>query len=331
MADGRIVRTVDLPASERRLITSGRSILSVQPMAAEHDQGSASAAGATSADAADTAWARRVRLDVFDPVDGQSRPLGDYPGESRASAAGDGRLAVVDPSGNLSLLDIDAARVVFRTRLPDMPAGLEQLQVLPWVDRYLVLVGRAETAEEQRQLNRIGAIAPLSGMQGRHMSHLVTGSLWAVDGSSGDMLWPVPATILRHAVQSHNGSQLPVLLFARSIQPEREPDRQQLSVLCLDKRTGQAVYVDDRFNGRAAARPDGGAGGCAISGDPATHTIALSQGRRDTPDVQLDFSGAPTAPRPPFQAGAARSAGPVDPLVEIEYWIKKALAIPLPF
>lgn len=317
MADGRIVRTVDLPPSERRLLASGRSILSVQPSAG--------------ADAADTGLAGRVRLDVFDPLDGQSRPLGDYPGESRASTAGDGRLAVVEPSGDLSLLDIGSARVLFRTRLPDMPTGLEQLQVMPWMDRYLVFAGRAETADEQRQLNRIGAITPLSVMQGRQMSHLVTGSLWAVDGSSGDMLWPVPATILRHAIQSHTGSQLPVLLFARSIQPEREPERQQLSILCLDKRTGQAVYVDDRFNGRAAARPDGGAGGCAISGDPVAHTIALSQGRRDAPDVQLEFTGDPTAPRPPFQASAARPAVPADPLVDIEYWIKKALAIPLPF
>jgi hypothetical protein len=272
-----------------------------------------------------------VRLDRVDPVDGQRQPLGDYPGESRASIAGDGRLAVVEPSGDLSLLDIDAARVVFRTRLSDMPAGLEQLQVLSWNGRYLVLVGRAETAEETRQLERIGAIGPLPGMPGREMPQLVTGSLWAVDGVSGDMLWPVPATILRHSMQGQSGSQLPVLLFARSIQAAREPDRQRLSVLCIDKRTGQAVYVDDRFNGRSATRPDMMVIGCGISGDPATHTIALAQGRRDASDLQLEFTGAPTAPRPPFQASATRSSAASDPLVEIEYWIKKALAIPLPF
>ena len=168
-------------------------------------------------------------------------------------------------------------------------------------------------------------------MPGREMPQLVTGSLWAVDATSGDMLWPVPATILRHSLQRQGGSQLPVLLFARTIQAAREPDRQRLSVLCLDKRTGQAVYVDDRFNGRSVLRPDMMVLSCGISGDPASHTIALSQGRRDAPDLLLDFTGAPTAPRPPFQASTTRPPAATDPLIEIEYWIKKALTIPLPF
>jgi len=177
----------------------------------------------------------------------------------------------------------------------------------------------------------LGAVTPLPGTPGREMPQLVTGSLWAVDAASGDMLWPVPATVLRHSLQGQCSSQLPVLLFARSIQSVREPERQRLSVLCLDKRTGQAVYVDDRFNGRATPRPDMMGVGCGISGDPVAHTIALSQGRRDAPELQLEFTGGPTAPRPPFQASAARSSAAVDPLVEIEYWIKKALTIPLPF
>ena len=321
MADGRLVRTLDLPGSERRLLTSGRRMLVVQSTDEGSDQ---TASGGR-------AWARRVRIDLIDPVDGQRLPLGEYPGDSRAAAAGDGSLAVVEPSGDLTLLDLDAGRVKFRTRLPDMPVGLEQVQLMPWMDRYLVLVGRAETPDEQQQLERIGSIGPLPGMSGREMPQLVTGSLWAVDRSSGDMLWPVPATILRHSLHGQTGGQLPVLLFARSIQAAREPDRPRLSVLCLDKRTGQAVYVDDRFNGRAALRPDIISLGCSISGDPAAHTISLSQGRRDAPELQLEFTGGPTAPRPPFQAAAARSSTPVDPLVEIEYWMRKALTIPLPF
>ena len=315
MADGRIVRTLDLPPSERRLLTSGRFILTAQ-----------SATEQTARSPTD-----RVQIDRLDPVNEQRLRLGDYPGESRTCAAAAGRLAIVEPSGDLGLLDINAGTSVFRTRLPDMPAGLEQLQVMAWAGRYLVLVGRAETADERQQLERIGAIAPLPGMPGREMPQLLSGSLWAVDASSGDMLWPVPATILRHSPQGQSGSRLPVLLFARTIQAAREPDRQRLSVLCLDKRTGQAIYVDDRFNGRASLRPDMMVLGCGISGDPAAHTIDLSAGRREAPDLQLEFTGEPVAPRPPFQASAMRSSATTDPLLEIEYWIKKALMIPLPF
>ena len=322
MTDGRIVRTLDLPPGERRLFSSGRFIVSAHRESPEEGRERPAAGG--------QGWARRVRLERLDPLDGGRLPLGDYAGEARVSAAGEGRLAVVEPTGDLSVLDVAGSQVAFRTRLPDMPAGLEQVQVIPWSDRLLVLVGRAETADEQRQLERVGAIAPLPGMPGREMPQLVTGSLWAVDAASGDMLWPVPATILRHSLQPHAGTQLPVLLFARMIQSAREPDGHKLSVLCIDKRTGQAVYADDRFNGRSAAPPGMGVHGCGLSGDPDTHTIALSQGRRDAADVQLEFTGAPTAPRPPFQA-SPRSASAPDPIGDIQYWINKALTLPLPF
>ena len=317
MSDGRLVRTIDLPSSERRLFAGGRRLLAVEPL---------------EADSGERAWAKRVRLELHDPVDGSRTPVGEFAGEARGTTAGDGRFAVVEPSGELTVIDLDAGRVAFRTRLDEMPAGMETLQVLTWMDRYLVLVGRQETTEEQRALERVGAISPLPGMPGRDLPQLVTGSLWAVDRSGGGLLWPVPATILRHSLQPQAGPQLPVLLFARAIQSTRDPENQRLSVLCLDKRTGQAVYLDDRFNGRSPSRADSFALACVMSGDPASHTIMLSQGRRDGSELQLEFTGEPTAPRPPFQAAASRGAGgSVDPLGELEYWFKKAISLPLPF
>jgi hypothetical protein len=92
MADGRIVRTLDLPASERRLLTSGRHILAVQPIDGVADR---KAVGGVESSDAGRGGARRVRLDRIDPLDGQRQPLGEYHGESRASVAGDGRVAVV--------------------------------------------------------------------------------------------------------------------------------------------------------------------------------------------------------------------------------------------
>lgn len=317
MSDGRLVRTIDLPSSERRLFAGGRRMLAVEPL--EGDSG-------------ERAWAKRVRLELHDVVDGSRTPMGDFAGEARGTTTGDGRFAVVEPSGQLTVIDIDAGRVAFQTRLAEMPTGMETLQVLTWMDRHLVFVGRQETAEEQRALERVGAIAPPPGMPGSDLPQLVTGSLWAVDRSDGDLLWPVPATILRHSLQPQAGPQLPVLLFVRSIQSSRDPEQQRLSVLCLDKRTGQAVYADDRFNGRSPSRADSFALSCVMSGDPATHTIMLSQGRRDASELQLEFTGDPTAPRPPFQAAASRAAdGGVDPLGELEYWLKKAISLPLPF
>jgi len=321
MSDGRLVRTVDLPPSERRVFAGGRRVLAVQPL----DAGGTAGSG-------ERPSARRVRLELHDPVAGSRTAVGEFAGEARGTTTGDGRFAVVEPAGALTVIDLEAGGVAFQTRLDEMPAGLETVQVLTWMDRYLVLVGRQETAEEQRALERIGAISPLPGMPGRDLPQLVTGSLWAVDRSGGGMLWPVPATILRHSLQPQSGAQLPVLLFARAVQSARDPENQRLSVLCLDKRTGQAIYVDDRFNGRSPSRADSFVLGCGMSGDPASHTITLSQGRRDASELQLEFTGEPTAPRPPFQATGSRGAGGgVDPLGELEYWLKKAIALPLPF
>jgi outer membrane protein assembly factor BamB len=314
MADGRVLRTLDIPPVEQRLASSGRRIVAARPVEA----------------GAGEAWARRVRLEVCDPFTGDRRPLGDFSGESRTAEAGPDRLAVVEPSGDLTLLDVEGERVVFRVRLADMPAGMQHVQVMPWRDRYLVLVGRAETAEEQKQLERIGAVGPLPGMPGRELPQVTTGSIWAVARDTGDMLWPVPVTILRHSLQRYQASELPVMLFARSIQPAREPERPRLSLLCIDKRTGQAVFVDDRFSGRTPARPDTMMLGCSLSGDPDGHTISFSHGGRDAPDLQLEFTGQPTAPRPPFQA-TTPPATAADSVLDIEYWIKKAIALPFRF
>jgi hypothetical protein len=70
--------------------------------------------------------------------------------------------------------------------------------------------------------------------------------------------------------------------------------------------------------------------GCDMSGDPATHTITLNRAGGETPDLRLEFTGEPMAPRPPHQA-ATRPPVSSDVLTELEYWLQRALTIPLPF
>jgi hypothetical protein len=312
MIDGRVLRSIDLPRLEQRLLTSGRRVVAVQPSSEGGD-----------------GWSQRVKIEVIDPAGGERLMLGEFPGDARATPVGEGRLAVVEPSGRFTLLDLEAGRAAFHTKLTDMPNGLQQLHVMSWDDRYIVVVSRAETDRERAELDAIGGINALPGMPGSEMPMLVTGSVWAVDRASGDMLWPVPATILRHGLQRHQATELPVLVFARAIQPVREPERPRLSVLCLDKRTGAAVFVDDRFNARGPSRPDTGLMGLGVSGDPTTHTISVVQGRRDAPDLVLEYTAGPASPRPPFQAAPPPTAG--GSIVDIDFWMKQILKIPSPF
>jgi hypothetical protein len=156
------------------------------------------------------------------------------------------------------------------------------------------------------------------------------------------MLWPVPATIVRHVPAHGQPAALPLMLFARLISPPREGDRQRLSVLCLDKRTGHAVHVDDKIMVQQHV-----ATGCDMIGDPKTHTIAISagdsagwnrggpigappRGNADPAALRLEFTGEPMPPRPPYQAS---TKPPVtgDLSTELEYWLRKAITIPLPF
>lgn len=342
MVDGRIERTCDLPRHEQRLMTSGRGIVVIEPVTTRRSQ----PAGIH----------QQVKLELFDPATLARRPLGTFTGEARAAAAGAGSLAVVEPNGRLTLLDgllnrrqdglLDAGQNAaagprFSVKLTDMPAGLQNLQVIPWEDRFLVIVGRQETAEEQQRFSKMGSMLSLPLMvppglmvaPGGEPSGVATGSVWAIDRESGEMLWPVPATIVRHALARHQPASLPLLIFGRTIIPPREGERHRLSLLCLDKRTGHAVHVDDKI-----AMPNQGSIGCDVVGDPATHEIALGFGDAvrnrgaggESAAVRLVFTGEPTPPQPPYQAS---TKPPVtgDLATELEYWLRKALTLPLPF
>lgn len=336
MADGRIVRTCDLPRHEQRLMTAGRKVVAIEPVAPQ---------GATSREIPP-----QVRLDLIDPATLERQPLGTFAGDARAAPAGADLLAVVEPSGSLTVVDLGGGTaqgtrknpVHFRVSLPDMPAGLQQLHVMPWEDRLIVIVGRAETDEEKQRFNRIGSISALPRMTaGEDSSPPITGSIWAVSRKSGEMLWPVPATIVRHALAGSQPSALPVMLFARMIDPTREGDRQRLSLLCLDKRTGHAVFIDDKIVMQHHVAP-----GCDMVGDPNTHAIMIfsgdaagwnrgvvvngPRGNADDSALRLEFTGEPIPPRPPYQA-SAKPPVTGDLTTELEYWIRKALTVPLPF
>ncbi|MFM8703488.1 MAG: hypothetical protein ACKOHG_06400, partial [Planctomycetia bacterium] len=221
----------------------------------------------------------------------------------------------------------------FSVMLDDMPSGLQSLQVMSWYDRFIVSVGRQETAEERKRFDKMGSMSPLPLMvPGGEPAGAVTGSVWAIARESGEMLWPVPATIVRHAIVRHQPAALPLLLFARTIIPPREGERHRLSLLCLDKRTGHAVHVDDKI-----AMPTQMPIGCEVVGDPATHDIAFgfgdgvrNGGAGGESALRLLFTGEPTPPQPPYQAS---TKPPVtgDLATELEYWLRRALTMPLPF
>lgn len=279
MADGRVLREVDLPDRRRRLLAAGRLLLAI-------DEGPGADEGQQR---------ERVVLEVWDPLAGTRHRMGEFSGAARARAAGPGRLAVLDPAGTLTLLDVSRQAVVFTTRLGDMPERVDLLQVVPWLDRLLVLAGRRDDAGQGAEPD---SILPLQQtLLAGHDGQMVTYSIWAVDGSSGGPLWSVPATVAHHCLHPVQPSALPVLMFCRQIQGTAARDTTRLSVLCLDKRTGHAVFEDDRIRAQPHLLY-----GCDMVGDPAAHTITLRSRGGDARQVVLDFTGGPLAPRTPHQS-----------------------------
>lgn len=314
MATGAVVGTGDLPDRERRLFTHGRHVFAVMPRA--------SSSGTSGRRVAET-----VDIEVIDPLTMQRVTLGTFPGESRATLAGDD-LAILEPTGGLTIISLPGRRVAFTTRLPDMPTGLERLVVLPWQDRYLVIAGREKTAAETQLLAKIGTIGPLPQMRSPSLlgdGQPITGSIWAIDRLDGSMLWPTPATILHHCLSANEAEAVPVLLFARQIETRRGGERPRLSVLCLDKRTGAAIHADDTI-----LAPQHMLFGCDMIGDPATHTVSVVPLGPGTASINLQFTGEPAADETPYR-GADRPVVAGDMATELEYWWHRLLTLPLPF
>lgn len=314
MATGAVVRTCDLPDREWRLFTHDRHVFTLTPRA--------SSGGTSGRRVAET-----VDLEVIDPATMQRVVLGGFSGEARATLAGDD-LAILEPSGMLTIVSLDSRRVAFTTRLPEMPQGLERLIVLPWQDRYLVIAGRTKTAAETKSLEKIGTIGPLPQMRSPSMlgdGQPLTGSIWAIDRLDGDVLWPAPATILQHCLCANEAEAVPVLLFARQIETRRGGERPRLSVLCLDKRTGAAVHADDTI-----LAPQHMLFGCDLVGDPATHTVSVLPLSPGSTPLDLRFTGEAADDETPYR-GAERPVVAGDMATELEYWWHRLLALPFPF
>jgi outer membrane protein assembly factor BamB len=305
MRDGRLMHRADLPHRRQRLATHGRRIVAVEPL----DGG---------------AMAARVRIDIVDPVDREARPMGEFSGESRAAMIGFEQLAIVEPSGTFSVIDLPAGGVTVRTRLPDLPVKPQYLHVTAWRDRYLAFVG-GEDGGVVVESDDDGILSPLQGMLlSSETAPPMSGSVWAVDRGDGRLLWPVPATVRRHCLHLAQPTDLPVLVFCRQTRAQGDGGRPWLNLLCLDKRTGQAVLEEDRIQVKPHMFV-----GCEVVGDPVDHAITIRGANGTTRPITLRFTAEPLPPRPPFQAagrppsarrpldGLERSLGPpADPAID---------------
>lgn len=273
MCDGRLLHVVDLPGRRQRLGSHGRYVVAFVP-------------------GDETPLASRVRIDRIDPLLRESRPLGEFAGDSRAAMIGDGRLAVLEPDGTLTVIDVAAGAGIWRTRLSGGVGRIDELHVMPWRDRYLVFAAATDVAA----IDESAAISPLQGiLMASESTAALSGAIWAVGRDDGRLLWQAPATVRQHCLLLSQPPDLPVLVLTRQTRPG-DGARPELVVLCLDKRTGHAVLEEQRLPVQQHLFV-----GCEVVGAPSEHTISIRGAGATTSTVTLAFTGEPLPPQAPFQ------------------------------
>jgi outer membrane protein assembly factor BamB len=277
MHDGRIRARGTVPHRRQRLGASGRRILT----AVAFDE-------ARRGQRAET-----VRIEAVDPLTDQRLVLGEFSGWARAVVDPEGRVLVLEPDGTLTVGD--GHGVHFRVRLPDMPERFDQLHVVPWNDRFLVVAG----ADQSTDAGGLGQPVTLHHLElTGELGPPLRGCLWAVDRATGESLWPTPATLDGHRLHLAQPPDTPALFLARRSSDKNDS---RVDLLCLDKRTGHAV-----FDEVAVPLQPHAAAGWQVAADPNDGTIELMDvgaGRRWV----VEFTGNPMPPKPPYQAASRRA------------------------
>jgi hypothetical protein len=260
--DGELLAKVKAPPPERRWAMYGRNLLTW------NDRG------------------RSRQLVLKDLWSDKETVLGSYPSNSKGTTIGGDAVAIYDASGKFVVHSLtDGSKLLEAAVEPD--DKLHNIYVQRTESQYLLISNRPRMASGSSQQQYQPAIAdPYSDS---FNNGLVCGRVYAFDRKSGESQWQIPALVDMHGYVAAQGPDLPVLLFVRHAQ---SGNQMKVSLLCLDKRTGRAVYQKDDIVGQAYA--------FEASANPDERTVALQLPGQS---MVLKFTDAPVAPEPPYQAG----------------------------
>ncbi len=162
-------------------------------------------------------------------------------GTVRALVNGE-ELAVLEPSGKLSILKLETGEIRLTTELPVIrPHGSDGvLAVQRCDDRYVIVAGISPVRTDAR------IVTPLEIAPSSETTFTVDGIACAIEQNGGKVVWSAPLEKL--AFDTTQPSNLPVLVLAsrQSVLDDltRSARESRLSVLILDKRNGQSVFKD---------------------------------------------------------------------------------------
>ena len=313
MTDGHLISCHDLPPRQERLSASGRHLLAVNPTGSD--------------------TTGNIQLVVIDVRDNTQHIVCESLPSARGLIVDDDIFLVITPDGHLTAIDIAARRTKFSTTLQDMPDGFRQLRCLSWQDNYILFAIRKENRQDEKRFNGIDAIDRFGTGSGHLKAESST--IWSISQLTGDMIWSQPASVQRHIVQNPQPTGLPTLIFGRRLrmantstgQGGNYRGRYRLSLLCLDKRTGSLLHIDDKL--RMEPDQNTSAAELSIRGDAVNATVEMKIFSRrqmggNIPKIILRFTGEPAENTQPFRAEEEPLVY-TDILSEVKHWIERAI------
>lgn len=195
---------------------------------------------------------------------------------AKFSLVGQEAIGVWEPGGRFVLISLPDGRTITDVKL-EREKSVSSITVFRSGDQYVLV---AETSPPRANPTRL-----VQALPGTLNKPINSGRVYSFD-LEGKLLWPEPAEIKEQRLLLQQPARLPVLTFACHVydRSSRSTRRHQVSVTCLDKRTGRLInewkfpYSSSTFE---------------VTGDPKTKTVELRLPRER---ITMTFTDQPIPP-----------------------------------
>jgi outer membrane protein assembly factor BamB len=231
----------------------------------------------------------RLELAVRDVWEQRTIWSRTFPLSAKTCLAERDSVAVFDPAGHFQLLSLADGQPQIDTQLEPEP-NLRSIHILPSSAQWLLVTD----VPPKSQKNRV--TTPLPGLSNQP---LVSGHVYAFSRATGALQWPKPVQLRGRGLWLTQPAEVPVVVFAQMVNKKDSSGRTRsnMAVLCLDRRSGQALY-------EASDLPR--MGNLDLVGQPDQGRVTLTTATRT---IKMTFSDAPPAkPATPFQENTPASA-----------------------
>ncbi|MEX0676434.1 MAG: PQQ-binding-like beta-propeller repeat protein [Pirellulales bacterium] len=207
-----------------------------------------------------------------------------FPAGSKAAIASHEVVGVFQPDGRFSLVRLADGKQLADERLQPENT-LMGIYLLPSDAVYTLVVHAATRTRGNVQMQPFPTI---------YDCPLVSGRVYAFDRRSGKQRWPSPVLLSQHGLWLSQPADLPVLVFIRQIHQASSGSARipNLSVMCIDKRSGRVVYQNDDLTGTTVPL-------CDVYCDPRSRTVTISLPTRLITLTYTHDAAEPQAALPP--------------------------------